>query len=247
VVWSSTRKCPPPGSSARQRVGWTKLRAGIGTGIKPPTGFEIAYTDNPNLKPERSVSMDAGVEQALGGSAAVFEATFFANRYDDLIVSVGTGLSGVSRYRTDNVANASAQGLETGVRWQGPHGLAARLVWTFLHTEVLGLDTLPSQGPGFFKVGDPLVRRPSQQGFVEVTCAHARQTFVTVGGRGHVRHRTELRRISRHQPRTRRLPRRRHDRAPPERMADECGRPAIRRGVGYPAHARRRWACESTR
>ena len=129
--------------------------------------------------------MDAGVEQALGGSAAVFEATFFSNRYDDLIVAVGAGSSAVSRYRTDNVANASARGVETGVRWQSARGLAVRAAWTLMHTEVLGLDAAPSRGPGFFKVGDALVRRPRQQGFAEVTWSGARgNAFFTVGGRG---------------------------------------------------------------
>jgi outer membrane cobalamin receptor len=184
-VWSLNPKASvawlvrAPGAS-----GWTKVRAGVGTGIKPPTGFEIAYTDNPNLKPERNVSVDAGIEQALAGSAVIVEATFFANRYDDLIVNVGSA-TGVSRYRTDNVANASARGLETGVHWQAVHGLSARLAWTFLHTEVLGIDTLPSRAPGFFKVGDPLVRRPRQQGFVEVTWSGRRgNAFATIGGRG---------------------------------------------------------------
>ena len=31
----------------------TKLRAAAGTGIRPPDAFEIAFTDNPALKPER--------------------------------------------------------------------------------------------------------------------------------------------------------------------------------------------------
>ena len=70
--------------------GWTKLRFGAGTGIKPPTAFELAFTNNPGLKPERSRSFDVGVEQALVGSALVADLTWFANRYDDLIVSVGT-------------------------------------------------------------------------------------------------------------------------------------------------------------
>ena len=50
-------------------AGWTKIRGGAGTGIKPPTTFEIAFTDNPNLKPERSRSVDLGVEQAFAGAA----------------------------------------------------------------------------------------------------------------------------------------------------------------------------------
>ena len=50
---------------------------------------DLAFTNNPGLKPERSRSFDLGIEQALIGSALVADLTWFANRYDDLIVTVG--------------------------------------------------------------------------------------------------------------------------------------------------------------
>src|SRR5207249_1105786 len=68
----------------------TRLRASAGTGIRPPNGFEIAYTNNPDLKPERNRSADFGLEQQFGGGAYELAATAFFNRYDDLIVTVGT-------------------------------------------------------------------------------------------------------------------------------------------------------------
>ena len=57
------------GVPARRRpraaaFGWTRLHAAAGTGIRPPDALEIAFTDNPNLKPERSRSVEAGVDQA---------------------------------------------------------------------------------------------------------------------------------------------------------------------------------------
>ena len=57
---------------------WTKIRPGAGTGIKPPTAFDIAFTDNPGLKPERSRSFELGVEHAFAASTLVADATFFA-------------------------------------------------------------------------------------------------------------------------------------------------------------------------
>ena len=186
VVWSINPKVSaawfvrPPDST-----GWTKIRAGAGTGIKPPTGFEIAFTDNPNLKPERNRSVDAGIEQALAGSAVVADATWFYNRYDDLIVSVGSSYTGASRYRTDNIANARATGLETGLRWRTRRGLAARVAWTWLNTSVLGIDGAPSQAPAPYAVGGALVRRPRQQGSAEITwTGRDASAFFTVGGRG---------------------------------------------------------------
>ena len=57
--------------------------------------------------------------------------------------------------------------------------------WTWLDTDVLGVNGLTSLAPTPFKVGDPLIRRPRQQGFGEVTWTHRRATaFATIGGRG---------------------------------------------------------------
>jgi len=166
-------------------TGWTKIRGGAGTGIKPPTVFEIAFTDNPSLKPELSRSMDVGIEHAFPGVMVVADATYFANWYDDLIVSVGRAYSGASRYRTDNIANASAKGVELGARWQSRFGLSVRGAYTFLDTQVLGIDEFSTIAQAPYAVGDPLVRRPRHQGSLDVRYARGRaQAYVAVNGRG---------------------------------------------------------------
>lgn len=164
--------------------GWTKIRGGAGTGIKPPTVFEIGFTDNPSLKPERSRSMDIGLEHAFPGGMVVADVTYFANRYDDLIVSVGGSFSGASRYRTDNIANASAKGAEVGVRWQSRMGLSVRGAYTYLDTEILGVDDFETVAPSPYLLGDPLIRRPRHQGSLDVRYTHTRtQLFLLVNGR----------------------------------------------------------------
>jgi outer membrane cobalamin receptor len=189
VVWSLNPKLSMAwfvrgSASADAASGWTKIRGGAGTGIKPPTVLEIAFTDNPSLKPERSRSADIGVEHAFPGVLLVADATFFANRYDDVIVAVGSALSGASRYRTDNIANASAKGVELGARWQSTFGLAVRGAYTWLDTTILGVDTLPAVAPAPFTVGDPLIRRPAHQGSIDVRYARGRlQAFLVVNGR----------------------------------------------------------------
>ncbi len=168
-------------------LGWTKLRLGAGTGIKPPTTFEIAFTNNPTLKPERSRSVDAGIEQALAGGAAVLDLVWFRNDYDDLIVSVRTELQdrGVSRHTSDNVSNARASGAELGITWRPTTGLAVRGGWTWLETEVLGIDRAPDEAPLPYVVGDRLFRRPAHHGSLAVTWTGARAgAFLTVNGRG---------------------------------------------------------------
>ncbi len=166
----------------------TKLRAAAGTGIRPPDGFEIAFTDNPSLAPERSRSVEAGVDQELVGGRAVAQATVFANDFDDLIVAVGR-FNGSSRYRTDNISNARSRGLELASTWRGAAGgvdLQARVTYTFPSTDILAVDNANAAPPPF-EVGDPLLRRPRHQWALDIGGARGPATFwVRGGGRARV-------------------------------------------------------------
>lgn len=170
---------------------YTKLRVAAGTGIRPPSALEIAFTDNPALKPERSRSFEAAIEQALAGGMLQIEVTAFANEFDDLIIAVGS-FAESSRYRTDNIANARARGVElaaTARRRLGgrrPVDLQARAAYTWLDSEVLAVDASASAPPPF-AVGDPLLNRPRHQLAVDASASAGRLTgFVRGGARGRV-------------------------------------------------------------
>ena len=153
----------------------TRIRASAGSGIRPPNAFEIAFTDNPNLKPERSRSVDAGIEQQFGHGAIAVSATLFLNRYDDLIVSVGRALADASQFKTDNISNAEARGAELEADTRLGRGFSVRANYTFLSTELLAVDGLDvAEAP--FKVGDPLIRRPRHQGTLDVVYTRGRLT-----------------------------------------------------------------------
>lgn len=166
----------------------TKIRAAAGTGIRPPDGFELAFTDNPELKPERSRSLEAGIDHTFGGGHAVAEATAFTNHYDDLIITVGS-FSGSSRYKTDNISNARATGLELALtlrgrvmKWGGLD-LAGRIGYTALDTEILAVDQ-DDDAPPPFEVGQALVRRPPHSFFADASVTSGRVTaFVRGNGR----------------------------------------------------------------
>ena len=147
----------------------TRLRASAGTGIRPPDAFEVAFTNNPNLKPERSRSVDLGVEQQFGGGSYVVAGTVFFNQYDDLIVTVGKSIANASQYQTDNISNARARGLELSGDARLPRGFTVRANYTFLASEILSIDNLPQSAPAPFSVGDPLIRRPRHQGTLDLT------------------------------------------------------------------------------
>jgi outer membrane cobalamin receptor len=146
----------------------TRLRGAFGTGIRPPDAFEIAFTDNSGLKPERSKSGEFGATQTFAGSAVQFDATAFFNSYTDLIISVGRTFSGSSRYRTDNISNARARGAELGAAWRANSGVGVRANYTFLDSEILAVNgSTSAQTP--YSVGDPLLRRPRHSGSVDAT------------------------------------------------------------------------------
>jgi len=172
----------PPAARTRR---WTKLKASAGTGIRPPDALEIAFTDNPALAPERSRSVDAGVEQGLAGGAVLLDATAFYIRYDDLIVSVGRSLADASRYRSDNISNARSRGVELAAAARPAAGVEVTFTYTLLATEVLSVDGLAGQAPPPFSPGDPLVRRPRHQASLEVVLRRGRFSgFARAGGRG---------------------------------------------------------------
>jgi outer membrane cobalamin receptor len=142
----------------------TRLYASAGTGIRPPSGFDLAFTDNPHLKPERTTSADAGIEQRLFRNSVSLEAAYFYNRYYDLIVSLGGTLARLSSYQSDNLANSRAQGGEFSVRIRPARSISLAGSYTLLQSEILSLRGSSDLAPEYFQVGQPLIRRPRNSG-----------------------------------------------------------------------------------
>ncbi len=147
----------------------TRLHASFGMGFRPPAGFELAYTDNPALKPERTTSFDAGVEQRLLGNKLSVDATYFYNRFTDLIVSLGGSLSSLGHYKTDNISNARAQGVELSARLRPARWMRVEGWYTWLGSQVLALNGSNGLAPAYFQVGQDLVRRPAHTGAIVST------------------------------------------------------------------------------
>ena len=165
-----------PGSGAE--LGATRLHGSFGTGIRAPSGFELAFTNNPRLKPERSVSFDSGVEQRLFHDRAVLDATYFYNRFEDQIVVLGGSLTNLSTFISANLGNARAQGMEISLRIQPTRSLQVEGEYTLLSTSILALDGA-SLALSPFHVGQPLVRRPKNSGFYNLTWRHRSLTLNT--------------------------------------------------------------------
>jgi outer membrane cobalamin receptor len=164
-------------------IGWTRVHAAAGTGIRAPDALEIAFTDNPDLKPERSRSVEAGVDQAMAHEHLLLGATAFYNRYDDLIVAVGPAIQDASQFRTDNISNARSRGLELSAALRAGRSLSARLSYTFLDTAILAVDGLGTAPPPF-EVGAPLLRRPRHAASLDLVYTRGPVTaFARAGAR----------------------------------------------------------------
>ena len=146
VVWSANPKVSgawfvrPAGCARTGR----RSAFGAGTGIKPPTAFEIAFTNNPGLKPERSRSFDAGRRAGPRRIGA-------RRRRDVLRQSLRRSHrhGGPDRLQrrepVPDRQHRQRQREGAGDRratGDGARGLSARVAYTWLDTEVLSVDNV---------------------------------------------------------------------------------------------------------
>ena len=97
----------------------TRVRAAYGTGVKAPIPGELfgysdgQYIGNADLRPERSRGWEAGVEQSFLDGGLTLGATWFRNRFDNQIETVGAFIDGnyISTSR-NNADVAKQRGIE---------------------------------------------------------------------------------------------------------------------------------------
>jgi outer membrane receptor protein involved in Fe transport len=158
-----------PKLAAAYVMGRTRWHSSFGTGIRPPAGFDLAYTNNPALKPERTRSIDAGVEQRLFQDRLALDGTYFYNRFYDLIVTLGGSLSQLGLYQTGNLANSRAQGAEFAAKLRPARWIFVTGWYTRLKSEILSLNGSANLAPAPFQVGQELLRRPADSGAAVAT------------------------------------------------------------------------------
>jgi outer membrane cobalamin receptor len=153
--------------------GITRLHSSFGTGIRAPDGFELAFTDNPDLKPEKSISVDAGIEQRFAHDRAVLDVTYFYNGYRDQIVSLGGDFANLSTFESANLAKSRAYGIESSIKLRPIRSLEIMGEYTWLNTAILALNgSLAVQPP--LVVGQPLLRRPRSSAGYNATWTYRR-------------------------------------------------------------------------
>ncbi len=168
--------------------GLTKIKANFGLGIKAPTLAESFSNSqyvkgNPNLRPEKAVSFDVGIEQYFRSNRGLLELTYFWNRFRDQI-----GFE-VTDYQTFagsyfNIGKTRAQGLELALKSDLIWNLVLAGTYTFLDSEIL--ESTSTFDPVFTK-GQELFRRPRHAGHVDLSWRPGRwmlgATGIFVGSR----------------------------------------------------------------
>ena len=146
----------------------TRLRASVGTSFKEPQfgeQFNTSFTTgNPELEPERAGSWEVAIEQSLAGGRATVGATYFDQRFRNLIQYRFDATAGAPNYF--NVGDARANGVEVEASVGDVFGTTVRGAYTYLHSRV--------NDPGFgasgtFVFGDRLLRRPTHTASLSAT------------------------------------------------------------------------------
>jgi vitamin B12 transporter len=109
----------------------TKIRGTWGQGFRAPTINDLFFPGfgNPTLKPEHSESWDAGVDQNFWGKRIRLSATYFENRFTDLIQVLLVGATFVPV----NVDKARTEGFEAVAEADLPADV--RLSFSYTHTD----------------------------------------------------------------------------------------------------------------
>ena len=153
-----------------------KVFTSIGKGIKNPVFGELfgsAFVDgNPNLKPERARTVDAGVEVTLDSQRWLGRVTYFDNAYTDQVAfqfSPGFGGDGIPDFL--NIVGSDARGVELEANLQRPvAGLTAHVSYAWVDTEVVSTVSRSDE----FQPGQPLLRRPRHSGALQLTYTRGR-------------------------------------------------------------------------
>lgn len=170
------RKATPRLSASYSLGQTTRLKSSWGLGITEPSFLQNfandpSFVGNRNLRPERTQSVDAGIERRVFNRAVV-DATFFHNHFRNLIAFVSVPLPGRSTW--ENVEASRATGLELSFSMDPVAWFRISSQYTFLDTRVLKAVVPASTLSG---VGQELPRRPRHSGAINAVATAGRLMF----------------------------------------------------------------------
>ncbi|MEP6710018.1 MAG: TonB-dependent receptor [Verrucomicrobiota bacterium] len=134
----------------------TTLHSSVATGFSPPSSQDKIFGNNFELKPEKDLGWDAGVEQRLWENRVIVGATYFRNDLSNVI-----GFNGL--FNTLNLGAARTQGLEMELKVKPRSDLTITATYTYLDTEkTSAADISQPQGAR-------LPRRPRNEAYISAS------------------------------------------------------------------------------
>jgi vitamin B12 transporter len=187
-----TRVVPRAGASyvlrtAQGAFGDTRLRASYGQGIVEPRfdqsfGIDPCFPGDPNLLPEESRTVSAGIEQKFASDRLRVTAEYFDSRFHNIVsfqsvtpsagcLAIGDPF-GAGTYFNTNLARARGANLSTEARLT--RWLSASANYAYDSTRVL---SAPNNSDPNYIVGSHLLRRPVNSGNVVLNAAFRRMNW----------------------------------------------------------------------
>ena len=139
----------------------TKLRSHVGNSFRAPSGYERfgggfgSYYGDPRLAPERSVAVDAGIDQWLFGSKVQISGTWFYTNLQETILFANSFAAGADPFgRTyggyANGGGGTARGLELSGSISPRTSTKIRTAYTYVNSD----SRTPTSGPNYHSVLD---------------------------------------------------------------------------------------------
>lgn len=163
-------------------VGATRISASAGRGIKEPTVLQSFspnpfFLGNPDLQPERiNRALEVGLEQRLAKDRVKLDASWFDNRYRNIIATKTVSFSPF-RSQYFNIGLTSARGAELSADVALVSGFRAKTGYTFTDSEILESTSTGA----VFKAGNWAFRRPRHSGFLNLAWTGARASIDVSG------------------------------------------------------------------
>ncbi|HOL71267.1 MAG TPA: TonB-dependent receptor [Bryobacteraceae bacterium] len=160
-------KLTPRGAASYRLTPSTHLRASAGVGITEPSLLQNFardpwYVGNPDLRPEKTTSFEAGVVQEFFGRRVRAEVSAFANSYRDLITFAFTEIPSTWQ----NIEASRARGLEFAAQAKPAPWILLSGNYTRMWTRI----TQSSSPNALFNgTGQELPRRPGNSGAASIT------------------------------------------------------------------------------
>ena len=198
-AYFGTRVLPRAGASyalrtARGEFGDTRLLASYGQGIVEPRfdqtyGTDPCFPGNPNLLPEESRTIHAGIEQKLASDRVRFTADYFDNSFHNIVsfltvapsaacLADGAPFGAGSFFNTDlaRARGANFSGEARITRWLSGSGS-----YTYDSTRTLSAPTDPAEIDPNYLVGSRLLRRPVNSGNITLNANYWRMNWNVSG------------------------------------------------------------------